>query len=165
MSLATSLEEFSSHLGFRARKIDAADTQKAFALAQLKRLGLDIAEWREMLDRHQRTPSPDSIWITIEDLRAYMHAIFFCHLIYIRQQEFVLRVTDMIAADLPGPTIVAVAVECAAHLAKQSGAMAVEFDFDGVGSEHVLAAISTQLAAGGWMATPRTVLRFRPRLH
>lgn len=165
MSLIASLKDFSSHLGFRARSLDFADSQKAYSLAQLSRPELGITEWQNMIKWQRGDPPGDCVWIAIEDNRAYFHALFYCHLIHPSNGGKILRITDMIAADLPGPPVVASVVECSAFLAEKTGAIGLEFDLEGGSGETAAAGIFFHLTSNGWAAIPRTVMRFQPHLH
>ena len=165
MSLNSFLKDFSSHHGFRARPVAVAGEEKAFVLAQLGRPELDIAEWREMIALQRQSALVENVWIAIEDSRAYVHALLNCSLAIPVQQQRILRILDVIAADLPGPPVIAAAVECTSFLACQLGADALEFDFEGSRSNLILAGIENYFRDAGWRGHYRQIVRYRRQLH
>ena len=165
MSLSGHLRNFSSDHGFRANAVGGTDDEKAFALAQLGRPGLELSEWRKMVTWRKRTPSDESLWVAIEDRRSYIHALMYCYLAYSPSRDKTLRVTDMITAELPGPPVVSTAVACATYLARQVGATVVEFDLEGGTSEVLLTEIEKQFQSGGWSSAAKQIICFRRLLH
>jgi len=165
MSLNSFLKDFSSHHGFRARSVAVAGEEKAFVLAQLGRPELDIAEWREMISLKRQSATAENVWIAIEDARACVHALLHCSFASPVQQRRVLRILDVIAADLPGPPVIAAAVECTSFLACQVGADALEFDFEGARSNLILSAIEQYFRDAGWRGQSRQIVRYHRQLH
>ncbi|MGE3248129.1 MAG: hypothetical protein AB7F96_04855 [Beijerinckiaceae bacterium] len=159
------LQAFSSHYGFRAKPVEAIDERRAFALVSLTWPRLQFAEWGEMVAERQRAVSGQGLWIAIEDLRDYIHALFFCQLTISSGSQTVLRVSDIIVAELPGRPVILSAIECVVHLAWSCGATAIDFDLEESIGRYAMEMVQDYFRREGWAETSRTASRFYPRFN
>lgn len=150
---------------FRARAVSESVAEKAFTLVQLAWPDVTLDEWKDMIAACRLDSRRRSAWVVIEDTRSYFHAIFFCRLRLSRKFGSILRISEMITAELPGPAIVQTAIDFAAHLAVTNRIRAVEFDLEDDQVKLLTPRLAVHLEGNGWMFDVRNVLRFQPIIH
>lgn len=165
MELTSHLLNFSAYPGFRAKPAGALDIRKAYTLAQTARPELGLDDWHAMVDRRRQPDPADGAWVVLEDFRSYIHAMFFCQLGRRADEASVLQVSDMVAAELPGPAIADSTAACVDHLARHNGARWLALVDDGLCTARLLNTVQARLQAQGWLVDAPKLYRYDPRLH
>lgn len=150
---------------FRARLVREPQAYKSFALVQLVWPELDLRQWTRMIESSRPEAGIESAWIAIEDPRSYIHALFFCRMRLVRKFGHILRVSEMIVADLPGLTAIRAAIDCAYDIAVRTRAKALELDLEDDQLDRAAAHLEDRWASGSWSMDIRRVIRFQPEWH
>lgn len=136
---------FSSNL-FYARTLtgtaalsDPAATRRAFALVSLSHPRLSYDGWVRFLRRATRSKPARSGVIFVEDPRGYPHAVFRYaidvepSLIAVRDgSRRVLRLADLVVAEIPGSGLLATIAQQGEGLARQLGCNSIVIELPGV---------------------------------
>ena len=83
----------------------------------------------------------------------------------VRKFGHILRVSEMIVADLPGLTAIRTAIDCAYDIAVRTRAKALELDLEDDQLDRAAAHLEDRWASGSWSMDVRRVIRFQPEWH
>jgi hypothetical protein len=112
---------------FEATEIEPTLARKAFSLVRHTHPAVSLAQWLEFTERWARAPFRRGI-LALQDRRGSVHAIFWYRVDCLARDGPVLRVSDLIVAQLPGGVIDHAIVRTVERLASDIGCRSVFFE-------------------------------------